>query len=94
MALGLDPVLFWDLTPREIATIGAGRQERLRLDFNDQMIAAYWGGLIPHLKDPPRLSELLLKPKVAGSPHKQPWQQIKAAFMAAMPPTEDDKDGR
>jgi hypothetical protein len=91
VAIGLDPVLFWELTPREIAIIGAGRQERLRLDFNDKMTAAYWGGLVPHLKSPPKLDDLLLKPRVAG---KQPWQAIKAGFMAALPPTSGDENGR
>lgn len=90
MALGLDPTLFWDLTPREIATIGAGAQERRRTTFNDTMRATYWGGLIAHVKDPPKLDELLMKSSTA--PRKQSWQAIKAAFQAAMPP-EENKHG-
>lgn len=55
------------------------------------MRATYWGGLIAHVKDPPPLDDLLMKP--TSTPRKQSWQAIKAALQVALPPTEDDKYG-
>ena len=66
-----------------VAHFNAARK-RLAREHNSRMTAAYWGGLVPHLKDAPKLKDLLIPDEAPR--RAQGWQQIKAAFMAAMPP--------
>ena len=64
-------------------------RKRLAREHNSRLTAAYYGGLIPHIKNAPTLKELMLPEEAV--PRAQNWQQIKAAFMAAMPPLDPQK---
>jgi len=48
------------------------------------MTQAYWTAAIPNMKNPPRLEALLVP---IGPKPRKPWQEIKAALLFAMPPT-------
>ena len=51
-------------------------------EHNDRMTQAYYTAVIPMMKKPPKLNDLLVDVR----PTKATWQQIKAALLFAMPP--------
>lgn len=84
MSLGLDPAMYWELSPREGEIIVGGVLSRIRREHNERMTAAYWAGVIPVSKKPPKLSDLLVD--VEEEPTAKDWRQLKAALLWAMPP--------
>ena len=48
--------------PRQVARAIAGRNDIIRLDHNSRVTAAYYGGLTPHAKKTPKLSDLIAPP--------------------------------
>ena len=85
--LGLDPDNYWSLTPREILLRCRGARRRLRAEHNERMTQAFWTALLPNMKTPPTLKELLVEIDEQPST-PQDWRAIKAALMVAMPPEE------
>lgn len=66
-----------------VAHFNAARK-RLAREHNSRITAAYYGGLIPHMKNAPKLKDLMIP---EDAPRRaQSWQQIKAALMIALPP--------
>lgn len=81
---GYSEALFWTLSPRQIDVHLRAYRERCRREHNERMTAAWYAGAIPVMKNPPALKDLL---NTGPAAHKvQPWQQIKAALLFAMPP--------
>jgi hypothetical protein len=60
-------------------------RKRLRREHNNRMTQAFYTALLPNMKTPPKLKDLLVD--VDAKPRgKQSWQEMKAVLMAAMPP--------
>lgn len=76
--------LFWDSTPREVSIIADGVNERLRLEHNITVSAAYLAGTLPNAQNRPALTKLLI-PK-AGTRRRMTRAEIKDAMLIAFPP--------
>jgi hypothetical protein len=79
VSLDLEPALFWQSTPREAEAIAAGANERLRLQHNISMKAAYIGAILTFASKRPPLDDYLIAAPKTKSPPQTLEQQIAIA---------------
>lgn len=92
MRLGLDPALYWELTPREGELIVVATVRRLRREHNERMTAAWYAGAMPMMKKPPALKDLMVPEDPAPKRRMTP-AQIRAALMFALGKPKDRQHG-
>lgn len=92
MTLGLDPALYWDLTPREGELIVLATVRRLRREQNERMVAAWHAGIIPLMKKPPALKDMLVSEDPAPK-RRLTAAQIRAALLFALGKPKGRNDG-
>lgn len=63
--------------------------KRLVREHNERMTQAYYTAVIPMMKKPPKLADLLTH--YAG-PARKSWRDIKAALLFAMPPKTEPRN--
>lgn len=73
--VGPDVDLFWRCTPREAEAIAAGANERLRLQYNQSMKAAYLGASLTNATKRPPIDDYLIAAPKVQSRAPQTWQQ-------------------
>jgi hypothetical protein len=71
--LGLDPALFWDVTPRAAMTIVEGVVDRLANEHNRFAWHAWNSVALARTKRLPRITTLFVKPRRRHRP--QTWQE-------------------
>lgn len=73
MALGLDPALFWGLTPRELSVHLAGAQLRQEREHNTAAWAAWHVAALQRTKKLPKLKTMLVAERKVRT--RQTWQE-------------------
>lgn len=82
ISLGFDPATFWSLNPKTHRLRIQGANKRLQREHNGRMVQAYWTALLPNMKNPPKLKDLLSD---EASPRRvKSWQEMKAALAIAL----------
>lgn len=80
---GLDPALFWELSPREAQAISRGAVARIRDAHNERAWQAWQTAMLPHQKQPPRYADMLLRdPAEMRVTRGNDWERQFAAFSA------------
>lgn len=80
---GYSEELFWSLTLRQIEAHVVAARRRYTIERNRMMETAYYAAVVPHMKNPPKLKDLLVNPTDAPR-RKQSWEQMKAALAIAL----------
>ena len=82
MSLGYSEQLFWTLTPRQLSRHFNAANKRMVREHEDRMYHAWNIGWLSQAAKYPKFDDLIAKQKPKT---KQPWEQIKASMMLALP---------
>jgi len=77
---GLDPAYFWDLCPREAQAIMSGAQHRARDAHNHRAWLAWQTAMLPHQKQPPKYSDLVMRDLPRQRSNGSDWERQFAEF--------------
>lgn len=74
--IGIGPLEFWELTPRELGVLVSAHLEKAKRDHEERLLIAYLGAYWQRIKKMPSIKEVLKQSGTAEPKQKTPEQLL------------------